>query len=168
MCIFGSLRFGLPGGIANGLFSALIIVLVLGAYHKWSVRRILGKSSEEITDEALGVEHERSIDLNMSWDKAFALCLGCLHLMGEFRIEIEDHSPSRIYAKKGTRWTGGSEVSFSLKVISGELTHIEVSSRPTSRWTGVDFGKNLAIVERIIGYLRSQDARSESQVLAAS
>jgi len=155
MGVFYSLRYGFPEGLIAGLFAGLFLggfmSLILGFLHSRSVKRMpFGKSKE-----AMDVHHVRNIELRVSYDKAFDLCIESLNLIKRCKIRKEDRSQGKVDARAGMTWkTLGDVISFDVRKIDNDRTQIEVSSRPAVRTTLVDYGKNLENVEKIIRFLK--------------
>jgi len=155
MGVFYSLRSGFPAGLIGGLFAGLffggIMSIILGTLHNQSVKQITSEKSKE----AMEVHHVRNIELRLSYDKAFDLCIESLNLIEKGKIREEDRAQGKIVAKAGMTWkTFRDVISFDLRRIDNDRTEIKVSSRPAVRRTLIDYGKNLENVERISSFLK--------------
>lgn len=160
---YGSNAFAmaLVFAVVAGLFYAFFMAALITFFHKRAVQN-LGYGT---TEEAFEVHHVRNVDLTLPYSTTFDLCIGGLHLMGGFSIQEEDRSSGEINAKAGRGFlVKPNQVTFHIKSVNDLLTHVEVSSKPLSRWAVVDFGKNLENVERIVGYLRSHSIDSSKQM----
>ncbi len=152
--MYGSPICLMSGVMAGALFGVTMATILSSAH-----QRAVSNMPYGVTEETLGVQHVRDIDLEMPYDKAFDLCLSCLYLMQEVTVRQENRSTGEILAKTGGAWkTAGDQIAISVKKVDDSHTRVTVSSRPAWRWTIVDNGRNLANVERIRGYLRSQIA----------
>jgi hypothetical protein len=148
---FYSLLYGFPKGLITGLFAGIFFGSSMSLIHRWSVKQMFSGKSKE----AMNVCHVRNIDLQVSYDKAFDLCIGALNLIKRCKIRNEDRSQGKIDAKVGMTWkTWGDVISFDVRKIDNDRTQIEVSSRPAVRTTLIDCGKNLENVKKIIRFLK--------------
>jgi hypothetical protein len=142
---------GLPAGLLSGLFSGFLMFIILGFLHSRAVEKVGGDRSEA----AMDICQVREIELHLHYDKAFDLCIKSLRLIGICRIQNEDRYEGKIIAKSSINWkTWGDTITFEITGISSEKTALKVSSRPTSRYTLVDYGKNLHNVKTIISFLK--------------
>jgi hypothetical protein len=142
---------GLPAGLLSGLFLGFLMFIILGFLHSRAVEKIGGDRSEA----AVAICQVREIELQLHYDKAFDLCMKSLRLIGRCRIQNEDRYEGKITAKSSINWkTWGDTITFEITGISNEKTALKVSSRPTSRSTLVDYGKNLHNVKTIISFLK--------------
>ncbi len=108
--------------------------------------------------ETMGVHHVRNIELQVSYDKVFDLCIESLNSVKRCKINKENRPQGKIDARAGMTWkTWGDVVSFDVRKIDSDRTQIEVSSRPVVRTTLVDYGKNLENVEKIIKFIKEHD-----------
>lgn len=154
-----SITHGISTGIVSGLvagilFGALMSV-VLNTIHTLSVNRISYSDSKN----KMGVHHLRNIELRLSYDMAFDLCIESLCRIKKCTIRKEDRSGGRLTAKAGMTWkTFGDIISFELHRTGDDRIRIQVSSRPLQQTTLVDFGKNLDNVERIVEFLNTHGA----------
>ena len=157
MGIFYSFRYGFSSGLADGLFAGIFfggfMSLILGFLHSRSVKRMpYGKSKE-----AMDVHHVRNIELRVSYDKAFDLCIESLNLIKRSKIRKEDRSQGKIDARAGINWkTWGDLISLDVRKKDNDRTQVIVLSRPVVRTTLVDYGKNLENVERISSFLKEK------------
>ncbi len=143
--------------MSTGLLFGGLMALILGSLHIWSVRRMPAGRSEG----ALSVHHVREVELRLSYDEAFDLCVSSLAAVRKCRILREDRSLGKIDARAGMTWkTWGDVVSLEVRRTSGDLTRVEISSRPALRTTLVDCGKNLENVESITGFLTRRVERA--------
>jgi len=148
--------FGYPQALAFGLLTGLLYgsctSLTLGFLHSRAVRQISPHEPEKV----LGVQHTGSTKLQLSYDKAFNLCVDSLTLIKGCKVQKEDQAQGEIVAKAGRTWESwGEKLAFSVKKIDDKYTSVEVSSRPTFSMTLVDYGKNLWNVSSIIFFLES-------------
>ncbi len=156
--IIFSLYYGMPVGIAGGLLTGLIagaaLSFIMGPLHEMSVKKITGDGSEGST----GVNHVREIEIPMSFDESFDLCIRSLQMISRCRVKEKDHPGGRIIAGAGLNWkTWGDTILFEISAAGEGSSRIRVSSRPTARTTIVDFGKNLQNVHRIVSFLEGDD-----------
>jgi len=147
--IYG-INAGLPGGLISGLIFGFLMFIILGFLHSRAVHRIAGSRS----GESMGTYHVQKIELRLPYDRAFALCIKSLDLIGRCRVQEEDRSKGMIIAKSSVNWkTWGDTISFDITGMSNDSTAVNVSSRPTSWSTLVDYGKNLENVNTIVSFL---------------
>ncbi|RJQ52228.1 MAG: hypothetical protein C4526_08520 [Nitrospiraceae bacterium] len=156
--IFASILFsslygtdaGLPGGLISGLIFGFLMFIILGFLHSRAVGKIAGEKS----GESMGTCQVREIQLPLPYDRTFDLCIDSLKLIRRCRVREEDRSQGKIVARSAINWkTWGDTVSFDITGISSGITAVKVTSRPTSRSTIVDYGKNLENVKTIISFL---------------
>ena len=162
--IFFALYFGILGfltyddsflGLKINLYKSAtggaIFSILFGSAHIFCVRRWSFLKS----DRPLGVRHTRELEILLPYDGAFELCVQSVSSIKKCRILEEDQVRGTILAKIGLTWkTGGQLVSFGLRKIDDDKTHVEVSSKPTMRTGLVDFGENLNNVERLTEFLK--------------
>jgi hypothetical protein len=107
-----------------------------------------------------GVFHVRNIELLLSFERVFDLCVESLRLIPKCKIEEENRFQGIINAHAGMTWkTWGDRISFRISKIDGSKTEVEVSSRPIVKTTLVDYGKNLENIERITTFLKEHGGR---------
>ncbi len=141
---------GLPAGLVSGLFFGFIMFIILGFLHSRAVEKIAGDTSEE----SMAVCQVRTVELQLPYDRIFDLCRRSLDVISRCRIREENRSQGRIIAASSINWkTWGDTISFDITSINNEKTAIKVSSRPTSRSTLVDYGRNLENVIAIVSFL---------------
>lgn len=141
---------GLPAGLVSGLLFGFIMFIILGFLHSRAVEKIAGNRSEE----SMAVRQARNIELQLPYDRAFDLCIRSLDVISRCRVREEDRSQGRIMATASINWkTWGDTISFNIAAINNEKTAVKISSRPTSRTTLVDYGKNLENVKAIVSFL---------------
>lgn len=144
------IKIGLSGGIISGLIFGFLMFIILGFLHSRAVEKIAGNISEE----SMGTYQVQKTELQLPYDKTFALCIESLNLISRCRVQEEDRSHGKIVARSSVNWkTWGDTISFEITGISDEKTAVKVSSRPTARSTIVDYGKNLENVKTIISFL---------------
>lgn len=96
----------------------------------------------------------KSVELQMSFNDAFDLCVRSLSQIKRSKIKEKSRSQGRIVAKGGISIKSfGEVIEFKLKEISCDKTGIELSSRPTVPITLVDYGKNRANIEKLVTFL---------------
>ncbi len=159
--MIGSVLFGVPMGLVYGVASGLLyggsMSLVFGLLHGRSVKRITSDESQE----AMGVHHVRSVELQLPYDKVFDLCLESLGQINKCGIRNENRSQGIIMAKSGVSWKSwGEAISFQINEAGDDGTQVEISSRPVLRTTLVDCGKNLENVIKITGFLSTHNESS--------
>ena len=154
--ILNSYIYGIPAGVISGLIAGAVfgflMFFILGFLHGRAVKKIGdGKFGDET-----GVDHTRSIELNLPYDCVFDLCIRSLGLITNCKVLEEDRANGIIIAKAGINWkTWSDKVSFYINGIGNNRTNVNVSSRPTARTTIVDFGKNLDNVESIVSFINT-------------
>jgi len=145
------LNAGLTAGLMSGLIFGFLMFIILGFLHSRAVRKISGGTA----GASMGTSHERNIKLHLPIDKAFDLCIESLGMIGKCRVREQDRSRGRIIAGSPVNWkTWGDTISFDITAAGREETGVRISSRPTSRSTIVDYGKNLENVEKIVSFLK--------------
>lgn len=156
MVMLNSYLYGLPLGVISGLIAGTVfgflMFFILGFLHSRAVKKI---SDGKFRDES-GVNHARSIELNLPYDCVFDLCIRSLDVITNCKVLEEDRINGIIIAKAGINWkTWSDTVSFHINKIDNNHTNVNVSSRPTARTTIVDFGKNLNNVESIVSFINT-------------
>lgn len=155
MGFFTSLRHGMSGVVSGLLAGAVFggfMAGVLGYLHNRSVKQKTTDGAESDYD----VKQTKEIELPVSYETAYELCIESLDKLNKAEIENKDHSQGVITAKTGKTWdTWGNTVSFVLTDKSDNVTNILVSSEPT-HYQVVDYGKNLKNVNTIIAYLEER------------
>jgi len=147
------LRTGITAGLTGGLALGLFLTAVVGFLHRRCVRKIAGDAAAQ----HMGVHAIRDIELPMSFEQAFALCIESLECINRCTVIEQDRPQGRITARTGINWkTWGDTISFRLSSLNGRGTRVNISSRPTARTTLVDFGKNLENVNKIVSFLNRQ------------
>lgn len=156
--IFGAVLFsslyginvGLPAGLVFGLIFGFLMFIILGVLHSRAVEKIAGDRSKE----SMGTCHVRNIELQLSYDRTFALCIKSLDLISRCRVQEQDRSKGKIIARSSVNWkTWGDTITFEITGGSNDITAVTISSRPTSWSTLVDYGKNLENVKTIVCFL---------------
>lgn len=110
-----------------------------------------------------GVSHVGNIELLLSFERVFDLCVESLKLIHKCKIEKEDRSQGTIDARAGMTWrTFGDRISFRVFKIDDSRTEVEVSSRPVVKSTLVDYGKNLENIERITSFLQEHGGKIDT------
>jgi hypothetical protein len=143
---------GMISGLAAGLIFGFLMFIILGFLHSRAVKRLAG----EATAESMETFHFRNMTLSLPYDGTFDLCMQSLLLLGRHRVHEENRSLGKIVVKSSINWkTWGDTISFDIDGRSSEITNVQVSSRPTSWTTLVDYGKNLKNVEKIVSYLEN-------------
>jgi len=158
MGIFYSLSTGIyPGallGLLAGIFFGGLMAGILGYWHSKSVKQKASGDSEE----DYNVKQSKEIEIPVSYDKAYELCIKSLDKLKKPEITTKDYYEGIITAKTGKTWdTWGDTVSFKLTKTTNSTTNIIVSSEPT-HYQVVDYGKNLGNVNNIISFLEEQKA----------
>ncbi len=142
------LVLALAAGILFGGFMAGI----LGSWHIISVKRKASGGSEE----DYNVKQSKEIEIPVSYDTAYELCIKSLEKLKKPEIVTTDYSNGIVTAKTGITWdTFGDTVSFKLTENTESTTNIVVSSEPLS-YQVVDYGKNLDNVNAVLSFLEGQ------------
>ena len=136
-------------GILSGLVFGTLVSYLLISLHKSFSRKVVTDSF----NHDFGIFQSRRIEIPLSYEDAYRLCLQSLKTISRCSIQSQSHDEGIIKARAGINWkTWGDNVL--LKLVKGEgATIVEISSRPSARSTLVDFGKNLDNVERIKSFL---------------
>lgn len=151
------LRTGALTGLCTGVLYGTVMYFILGVLHTKAVKHIAGA----VNEETIGTFHSRELALDQSFERAFDLCLASLRQLGRFRILDEDRLRGRIAARLPLNWkTWGDIVRFDLVREEMTKTRITLSSRPSSRMTIVDYGRNLANVNAIVSILKATEPPS--------
>lgn len=146
---------GFQGGLVLGLVFGALMYFILGFLHSHAVKKIAGNTSQE----SMGICQVRVIELHLPYDSTFDLCIRSLDLISRCRITEQERSQGKIIAMSSINWkTWGDTISFEITGLSDEKTAVKISSRPTSRTTIVDFGKNLENVKTIVSFLEGSKA----------
>ena len=149
---YGDIRSGILSGLISGVLFGIIMTGIFGYWHYKSVKRKSSGGSENDFD----VKQTKEIELPVSYDEAFELCIESLNQLKNPKIKNKDYSQGKITAQTGITWdTFGDTISFKLTETKDHNTHIRVSSKPVF-FQIVDYGKNLENVHNIISYLEKQ------------
>lgn len=142
VCIFGLLL---------GFVLSIIMALFLSSVQISSTNRL----SPEDFEDVYKVRHNRTIELNVSYDEAFDLCLESIGLIKRPKIKKNDRSEGIINATAGINWrTWGEKISFKIIEIDTNHTQVEFSSKPIVPITLIDWGKNLENILIINNHLK--------------
>jgi hypothetical protein len=143
----------LTNGLLVGAILGFILSLVASLLHLRSVKAILLEGYEE----ALGVHHKRSVDLQLSRDEAFDLCLDLLESINGYQVQME-RAEGKVVARVAA--IGKRDViTLSLDKSTGGKARLIISSRPALRTTMIDFGRNLKNVEKLVAYIEKAESR---------
>ncbi|PCH68617.1 MAG: hypothetical protein COC01_03350 [Bacteroidetes bacterium] len=103
----------------------------------------------------MGVHQIRKIELSLSFDEVFNLCISSLDIVTRCKIKNLDKSNGIIEASAGISWkTWGDKISIKIHKKEENLMGIEISSKPALSTTIIDYGKNKANVEKILCHLK--------------
>jgi hypothetical protein len=101
-----------------------------------------------------------TLELHLSYDDAFNLCVESLSMIKRHKIEEKEILEGEIVARVGiTLWSPGETISFNLGRIDNQKTYVKVVSKPLPFPIFLfDHGKNVDNVEKIIRFLRERTA----------
>ncbi len=140
---------GILGGLVAGIVFGAIMAGVLGYLHVRSVKKKAGDSSNNDYD----VNRSKEIELPVSYDEAYKLCIKSLDQLKKPGIKDKNYSQGLIMARTGKTWdTWGDKVLINLAESKDNKTHVRVSSKPAFLQV-VDYGENLENVNNIISFL---------------
>ena len=134
----------------DDLLLAAFFSLLLVFIHALAVR----KSPYRYIKGALCVEQSRTMELALPYTEAMRRCVSSLDLIKEVRIKEVNYMKGKIEA-----WVPADSkhtpqvITFTLSEIDNSHTRVTVVSRPVSYRVRIDFGKSLANVEIISGFL---------------
>lgn len=154
MMIYDFIAYGISiSGILSGVISGVVFgAIMTGVIGYWHIRSVKRKSSDDYENN-YNVEQIKEIDLSISYDQAFKLCIESLDQLKKAKVEDKDYSQGWIIAKTGITWdTFGDTISFKLTEQEDCNTNIVISSKPT-HFQIADYGKNLDNVNKIISFL---------------
>ena len=147
-CGFGATILTSEGKLFVGIFSSIIYSYLFARMHIKAVRKI----SKDKSNEVLGVEHIREIDLALPYNKAFQRSLLSVPLLRGGKIIEKCAESGKIIAASGRYWFG-NKVSIRLNKINEELTRIIIKSKPEFFFPSIDNGQNLLNVVTISKFL---------------
>lgn len=143
-------------GIASGILFGAIMSFVLGTIHKKSLEKTL--SPKNVSDS--GVKHTVNVDLKLSYDKAFKICLSSISAIKKSKVIQQNYYDGIIEAKAGMTWKSwGDIISFNIQKTNSLNTCVEVTSKPSLSTTVVDYGKNMENIEIIDNYLKEAERK---------
>lgn len=159
MGIFYAVEFGIVPGVVGGTIAGVLygtfMSLILGSWHRWSVKRITSDRSEA----AMKVRHLRNIELKLPYDRAFTLCIRSLDLIKKCQIKQQDRSQGKIVARTSMTWnTFGNVILFKVLSINEEQSRVEILSKPWVPTTLIDFGENLQNIATIADFIEKKSA----------
>ena len=141
---------GLKGGLVAGLAFGFLMFIILGLLQSRTVKKIAGNVSEK----SMATHQTRDIKLQLPYDKTFDLCIKSIGEINKCKIQERERSKGIITAKTSVNWkTWGDTISFEITKIDNENTAVKISSRPTTKTTIVDYGKNLENVKAIVSFI---------------
>ncbi len=138
-----------------GLLAGFAFATPMAFMQLLSVRRIIRKQNIDKGrfSNLYGVTHKAVIDFWGTLSQAHDLCLKALDNIKKVKAVNNEDENRKIYATTSINYlTSGERISISLSVNKDE-TCIEVHSEPISRWTIVDYGRNLRNIEIILLYI---------------
>ena len=149
----GDIRSGILSGLISGVIFGIIMTGIFGYWHYRSVKR---KSLDDSIND-YDVKQTKEVELPVSYDKTFELCIESLNKLKKPKIKDRDYSQGTITVKTGITWdTFGDTISFKLTEVKDHNTHIKISSKPVVFFQIVDYGKNLENVNNIVSFLEKQ------------
>lgn len=123
--------------------------LILGKMHISAIDSLPYKNIKD-----LGTNQERFIELDVSYDKAFNLCLSALEVLNNPKICRQDYKSGKIKARTtSSRESYGEIIEFEIKNLDN-LAQIRILSKPRFFSTLIDYGKNIDNVEKILEYIK--------------
>ncbi len=160
MGLFGIVNWGARPGIVSGLIAGIlfggIMTGILGYLHIRGVERNITDDADEINHH---MKQHRNIELPMSYERAFELCIASLQEIEKAEVQSSDYSAGSITARTGTTWDSWGElISFRLTEAEGDGIRVELTSEPSTRQI-VDYGKNLENANAIVAFLQGSGRR---------
>ena len=154
--IIASSHYGSDTGAITGLCTGILfgaaMYLILGFFHTRAVEKIAGA----VTEKTIGTLHSRELTLDLPVEQAFDRCLSSLQRVGRCTVLEQDRGRGRIAARSSVNWkTWGDIILFDIALDRSHRTRITLSSRPSSRMTIVDYGKNLENLNAIVSFLKA-------------
>lgn len=158
------LIFSIYKSLLKSLVMSFVIGLIFGFFllfanfvHVWRIRKKYGSSPE-----LLKCHHTRSLELLISYDEAFDLCVNAVKSLKRCKIKEANRNLGKIVAVKPTKvwldWLFNQDlITIELSKIDSGKTGVKISSRlypdpPTEYY--VDYGSNFENVERIVDFLK--------------
>lgn len=137
-----------PGsGLITGIMFGGTMSLILSTIHIVSTKKISFPQDQSDTS----VKQTLSLDLNLSYDKAFKICLSSVDAIKRCEVTHQNYNDGIIESKAGITWkTWGDHIRFSIQKINLLKTHIEVTSKLSVSTTIVDYGKNRQNIETVV------------------
>lgn len=148
----------LPGWLTvMGLLIGLLIGGLLTAVSGLVYRVFLKRMAYGETEEAIGIRQVRRVELPITPEDAFGLCIESLRLIKGCRVYEENRSAGRLVARTNVSGRSfGEIIECNIGQAEENRVVVEISSSPVFSWTWVDYGKNLENVNLVLGFLMEQ------------
>jgi hypothetical protein len=130
--------------------------------------------THDISGDALKVQQEKIIAIDLSYTRVFNLCLESLNKMENLTIRSFNINDGKILAHIHTSaliqissWCYylTDEVTFQIEQINSDHTHILISSHPGVPFLLIDYGRNVKNLERISIFLKNQWGPHHSYII---
>lgn len=166
------LAFLLPGRIDALPYALLLLIfpLLYGllrsviAGHQY---RAVANLQYEIDVDSLKTSQKREIIFNLSYEKAFDLCISSTELFKEAKIIQKDSMAGRVkirIAEKLGRVTWITVFAFKLEEIDERETLIEIASWPKISFIAFDAGYSLKAIETVVSFLTKSDMQPDAAI----
>jgi hypothetical protein len=110
---------------------------------------------DALNDESFGKPVEEEIVLAGDFENSFQLCKESVIRLNKSRIKSENIDDGTIDAKTGISWQSwGERMRCNIKKISDNESRISLSSKPSFRFTALDYGKNRENINNILKILQ--------------
>jgi len=134
----------------TGILIPVITVIAVLIYLGWMHRRSIRQKGFPITKQTLSPFQERTLELNLPYDSAFALCRRVLDQLPDTQLKAADYDTGRIRAKTKISWDSlGEKIPVRVLHTDPTMTQVILTSQPLLSTTIWDYGRNLMNVEFI-------------------
>ena len=96
-----------------------------------------------VTERTMTVSHMREVDVPLSYDQAYALCLESLSVIGRYKLTKDDYLKGEIEAESGRSWKASRDlVLFKVLKDDNNATKVTLVCRPALEITTFDYGNS--------------------------
>ncbi len=151
---FSAILFGLLMSLKIGLWSGVIAGIMFGV----SICAIIAIIflpidyflTKKLPHEALNVRQDREIQVKGNFDYVFQKCIDILKSFKIIKIVTPIKEKNSISARtKLSLFSFGEDIKLQFEILDQDISKIHIGSRPTYKYTLLDYGKNYKNVELI-------------------
>lgn len=168
------LAFGVPFSLLMGLFYPYpALVMLIGIAYGAVMSAVFGTVQHRAMRgkklaQSAGVKQTREIEVDLPYQAAFKACLDALGEIQHAKLRDINKLSGSIKARTSINlMTYGEVITFQLQHLDADTTLIRIESRPRLKTTLIDYGRNLAHVNRLSLYLRQRSASDHLSVTFA-